>query len=601
MSEPTMPPHRRAPARCARAEGPDAPPHRGAARDGATLAAAAVHRRARADYAPYRLLQALALASLLASAFGACASGARWRVGPFAERPANATVLPLSLSGARASHYRETRGPPPKLEPLARRLWRSAKQVLARWGHSAPQPDARLARVAQALLPLTTRGQPPASTAVTFALSQAGIAEPTPHIFMVRGSVAHIDALNKAFRTRLADMSPHPYARFGSASGTDRNGSPVTMVLLQEDHVSLQPIPRQHERQGLIRIRGAVGPDFSGPRVFVTESSGQVRELPGGNGQQVRARVQCPPQPTKLQVELLAEGPLGPTVLANFPVWCGVAPPRRLAVATSAAPRKAKWDARAAEQEIFSRMNRARRNAGLRPLRWSPKAAKVARRHSSDMQENGFVGHRSPTTGTPTERAQNAGLNTSLLLENVARGNSPAGVHANLMHSPGHRTNILNPKITHTGVGVVAHQLDAQTAELYVTELFIHRAKPLTVGAARGRVFRHLNEQRQARDLPELEADRTLDDVAQQQAEQLRQQQGRNLAPAAALERVAGKFARVIAVSSAVSRLQDLSTRVLREKQIDRVGIGVVQGYHPRLGPNAFYVVVLLGQSQDRS
>ena len=124
-----------------------------------------------------------------------------------------------------------------------------------------------------------------------------------------------------------------------------------------------------------------------------------------------------------------------------------------------------------AEIQLFAHVNEARMNAGLSLLTPDPALARVARGHSGDMFANNFVAHVSPTTGGPGDRVAKAGLKPPRLLENVGTDSSPAEVHRGLMRSPGHRSAILDPEVTHVGIGVVVAPPGAPY-RVVVTELF---------------------------------------------------------------------------------------------------------------------------------
>lgn len=159
----------------------------------------------------------------------------------------------------------------------------------------------------------------------------------------------------------------------------------------------------------------------------------------------------------------------GSAVVANFPVWCGEDPPRSVRVPP---PRPASATAEEAEAAIVELVNRERRRAGLPPLRPDVRLGRVAREHSADMMDGESVGHVSPATGTPSDRARRAGLAPAVLLENVARAYSPEEAQAGLMGSPGHRRNVLSPDVPRVGVGVALGREVGGRRELWVTELF---------------------------------------------------------------------------------------------------------------------------------
>jgi uncharacterized protein YkwD len=87
------------------------------------------------------------------------------------------------------------------------------------------------------------------------------------------------------------------------------------------------------------------------------------------------------------------------------------------------------------------------------------------------MLAHNFIGHISPTTGSPSDRVGQAGIAFSHLAENVGTASSPEEVHQGLMRSPGHRSAILDRQVTRVGVGV-AVPAAGQHYRVVGTELF---------------------------------------------------------------------------------------------------------------------------------
>ncbi|MEC9488375.1 MAG: CAP domain-containing protein [Halanaerobium sp.] len=121
------------------------------------------------------------------------------------------------------------------------------------------------------------------------------------------------------------------------------------------------------------------------------------------------------------------------------------------------------------EKKMVELINQSRIEQGLPPLEVDMKMVKLAREKAQDMVDNQYFNHQSPVLGTPGEMASAAGINFSLLGENLGQGISGEEVHQAWLNSPDHRMNILDSRFTHVGVGVV--QLDA-TTKVYV-QLFI--------------------------------------------------------------------------------------------------------------------------------
>jgi hypothetical protein len=106
--------------------------------------------------------------------------------------------------------------------------------------------------------------------------------------------------------------------------------------------------------------------------------------------------------------------------------------------------------------QIVLLANQARAAAGAGPLKWDAALAAATRRHCLRMVAEGPIAHRYGGEPDVSERAAQAGAHFSLIEENVAFAPTPAAIHDAWMQSPGHRANLLNPKVDRVGVAVVA-------------------------------------------------------------------------------------------------------------------------------------------------
>jgi uncharacterized protein YkwD len=144
----------------------------------------------------------------------------------------------------------------------------------------------------------------------------------------------------------------------------------------------------------------------------------------------------------------MGDGSTGPVVVSNVPLYVGVAEPvaRGLVAGAVVEPEEA-------EARMLSLLNAARTAAGLPAVQPDTELRELAIGHSTDMADEGFFGHVSPSTGTPEDRARRSGVLASLLGENVAIAGSAELAHEQLMSSPGHRANMLRREFTHVGIG----------------------------------------------------------------------------------------------------------------------------------------------------
>lgn len=119
---------------------------------------------------------------------------------------------------------------------------------------------------------------------------------------------------------------------------------------------------------------------------------------------------------------------------------------------------------------ILAETNRRRERHGLRPLEPSTCATDFAAEHSSWMAEAAQLAH----ADLDALRAQ---CGAPAAAENIAAVEGadldPQSVVQAWMDSPGHRANILDPTLTHLGVGV-AH--DATAGRWYTTQDFLDAA-----------------------------------------------------------------------------------------------------------------------------
>ena len=133
------------------------------------------------------------------------------------------------------------------------------------------------------------------------------------------------------------------------------------------------------------------------------------------------------------------------------------------------------------EMEMLELVNRARldpANAAetgghALPLKWNASLADVARGHSRDMLMRGYFGHNDPDGRSPSVRVSAAGIAWQATAENIAAFDSMEGAETAFMNEPrfahNHRANILSPKYTEIGIGIV----QSRSGRYYITQEFI--------------------------------------------------------------------------------------------------------------------------------
>ncbi len=286
-------------------------------------------------------------------------------------------------------------------------------------------------------------------------------------------------------------------------------------IFLAERHASFEPMPRALSPGQTLTVAGKLLGGLKEPRVLLLEPGGDVINLDvrQGPGARFSASSSVGRVVGEHWVELLATGPMGPRVVALFPVYVGQpapttvhlpAPPDESMVVTESD----------AEQLMFKLLNEDRRRFGLAPLVWDEDVAKIARGHSADMKEHQFFAHVSPQRGTLENRFGKAGYAARAMAENISRNNSVYDAEEGLMLSLGHRENILNTQFTHVGVGVVFGEDEYGRRVMFLTQNFATPQRKWTGDRFRARIIKSIQAGRKRKVLADIRQDDTLQTIA---------------------------------------------------------------------------------------
>jgi uncharacterized protein YkwD len=460
-----------------------------------------------------------------------------------------------------------------------------------------PAADARLFRACTELAQIVPEEGVVGYSLVEFALQRNGIIEPSPHLLVVWGDVDQPDPIVEQLKPRLAEiLGDGATARVGiGAVKRKPDGTGAIVFALQGSGVTTSPIPRSLSAGGSFKLDAIVDIRYHEPEVFVTRDDGTTERLAldQGHSGAFKTTVTCGKHTGRQQIEITASDASGSTVLANFPVYCGTDPPLALTVEPTRDDGEVIDPAEAA-QRLLSLLNRDRKAAGLQPLTWDDRVAKVAQGHSEEMRRTKVVAHVSPTTGSAADRVRAAGIKTAVVLENVARAYGVGEAHAGLMNSPGHRANLMSPTATHVGMAVVLGDDVSGRRELFVTQVFIRIPPKVDATQAARLVEKQLDTVRPVKINPKLSV------TAQQLADGLAAGKSRDaLWPIARrqLDALGNQYSRVGSVITAVSELDSLDGKQLvGDYKPDDIGIGIAQGTHPEIGEGAIWIVILMAE-----
>jgi len=116
----------------------------------------------------------------------------------------------------------------------------------------------------------------------------------------------------------------------------------------------------------------------------------------------------------------------------------------------------------AAQNKMLVMVNQERQKAGLPPLTIDYKLQNIAIVHAQDMLFRGYFSHNTPEGKTPFDRMNDAGIAYQYAGENLALSANVDTSMAGLMHSPGHKANILSPNFQKIGIGVLNAGVDGE-------------------------------------------------------------------------------------------------------------------------------------------
>jgi len=127
------------------------------------------------------------------------------------------------------------------------------------------------------------------------------------------------------------------------------------------------------------------------------------------------------------------------------------------------------------EWQMLIYLNRDRKEFGLSSLKMQKDLRNVARNHSRDMAKQEYFEHENLKGQSPADRLQFARVTDATSGENLAKiggyDRSVWEAENGLMHSPGHRANILNKEYNCVGIGIIK----SKDGVFYFTQNFAKR------------------------------------------------------------------------------------------------------------------------------
>ena len=129
----------------------------------------------------------------------------------------------------------------------------------------------------------------------------------------------------------------------------------------------------------------------------------------------------------------------------------------------------------AAESALLRLANQSRQQAGVPPLRMNTELIKAARAHARLMISQRQLSHQFEGEASLMKRLHDTGVPLNSAGENVAYNASAEAAFEAFMHSPAHRSNLLDPDFNAAGFAAIWSE-----GRLYVVQDFVRQIVDLT-------------------------------------------------------------------------------------------------------------------------
>ncbi len=443
--------------------------------------------------------------------------------------------------------------------------------------------DRDLTRACEKYAAAVAQGKAQVSGSAASFYASLESSEPAP----VAG-VARVSPASHADRA-LSELFPRTckFNRVGVAANI-AGGEAIVCTLTVEHETDLAHIPGAVEEFDTVQISGTLAPGLSRPRLFVTRPTGEVEELGMvASGGQFATRVSLR-ETGEHSLEVLADGPGGPLVVALRRVFAGVKPPE------SPPPEPQAGRGLAGVEAAIGRLRASR---GLPRLARDPELDAVAQGHSAEMARTVTFAHVLPGDGSMSDRLARRGYAYRSAGENIGLADDVATAHEAIVASPAHLANLLDPRHRRLGLGEVRGPIEGGAEGVYLTEVL---AAPVVASADPARdAMQLVDAERKKRGLPQLRRDNALDEIARLEVGEAAHAGELKLSGATA----ARALDKVPELQGAVAEIYigggpDVvaNSKNIAEARWTRLGVGAVYASSKRFGAGRLWVVLLYGR-----
>ena len=472
------------------------------------------------------------------------------------------------------------------------------------------KPEGRLCAVAETLLGWEVPGaEVPPENVLTVISNDFGLTQPVRRLIITDVKTAELSskgAVEGATENDVATMVLEPIKTFAATAQVPRYGLVVqrikkglsrVVLVLQDQTLDLQPVPRKLNPGQTAPLSGKVLGNLTKPKVQYTDAVGKFERIEPQSDTTFSTELKCADRPGRIVVQVAAEREGADVSVANFQVGCGVDLP--IAAAVSAPGPKqgvaAATDPAAAEKQLVEMNNRDRTAAGLKPLDSDADLSKVARSLSDDRAKG-----QGTSSSEVQRRLQELDISAPTILVSEAQALNADDAYTRFSNSPQDRSNAMNPDANQVGIGVSPGPPVNDRPTVIVTELFLKQLPPPNADEVKQNLYKAIARRRTDARSGSVTRDPQLEEIAQAYATEMARAKGK-----VPRERVAEIEAPLYKSFSTVNEMGGLKIDPLEFAEepgivgdAKLVGVGVGIGSSPQFGKNSAYVVILMGKKQ---
>lgn len=361
------------------------------------------------------------------------------------------------------------------------------------------------------------------------------------------------------------------------------NGKPISILAVAATHrrgtLEVDCKETRASAKCAVQVRMTAG--HHTPRALLMTPKGNVSPLPMDASGKLSFELK---ERGRYQIEILADTSEGPHVVSNRALFFGAKPPDSPPVPLRSFGLPG--------AEMLTLINQARAVAKLSPVLMDERLSTVAQAHTDDMVQHRFFAHRSPTTGDLTDRLQKEKVRFTKATENLAIASSARDAHDGLMASPGHHMNIVDPDITHIGVG---HHCNAYL-ECHFVVNFAKLLPALQTTSISGDVLKRINKLRRQKGFAELALDEKLNQFATNHSLKMLAKKSVTYTPSqdVVLEDAVKTAGSAVAIDLFLSpSLEVIDKSQSNSNDMRRLGVGVVTGEDEKVHMSVYWITLV--------